>query len=66
MMSTLLDQKGVHLPPWFDAKKGLYLENEKMRQQSRQEDQNASRHIEKPLGSNGRYTVLALTSVLEL
>ena len=33
--------------------KGAHLENEKMRQQSRQEDQNATRHREKPLGFKG-------------
>ena len=46
--------------------KGAHLENEKMKQQSRQEDQNATRHKGKPLGFNGRYTLLALTLVLEL
>ena len=50
----------------FLRQEGAHLENEKMRQQSRQEDQNAARHKRKALGFNGRYTVLALTLVLEL
>ena len=50
----------------FLRQKGAHLENEKMRNQYRQEDQNATRHKRKPLGFNGRYTVMALTLVLEL
>ena len=55
--------------PMFRHPKRAHLENEKMRQQSRQEDQSVARHEEKTLGLNvryGRYTVLALTLVLEL
>ena len=47
----------------FLRQKGAHLENEKMRQQSCQEDQNATRDKEKPLGFNGRYTVSALTLI---
>ena len=49
----------------FLPQKGAHLENEKKRQQSRQKYQNATRHNNKrkPLGFNGRYTVLALTLV---
>ena len=50
----------------FLSQKGVHLENKKMRQQSRQEDQNATRHKGKPLGFNGRYTVSALTLVADM
>ena len=61
-----LRQKGVHVPSLFLRQKGAHLENEKMRRQSRQKDQDATRDNIKALGFNGRYTVLALTLVLEL
>ena len=48
----------------FLRQKGARLENEKMRQQSRQKDQNVTRHKRKSLGFNdNRYTVLALPLV---
>ena len=46
----------------FLRQKGTHLENEKMRQQPRQEDQNATRHKRKPLDFNGRLSFWCLRS----
>ena len=49
--------------PLFRRQNGAHLKNEKMRQQSHQEDQNEARHEGRLLGFNERCTVLALTLV---
>ena len=49
-----LSQKGA-INLLFRRQKGAHLENEKLRQQSRQEDQNATSHKGKPLGFGFTY-----------